>query len=148
MTTLNVSPPSALALAGSAAALAPPASSHTLFVVGQEARRFTIVRADERSRIPVFTARKTPIEEMDYGFDWSAWLNDGELISDSGWSVTPNDSTLTVITSTFTDTASSVWVLDGTPGVVYTLTNTVFTNSSPVQRHAQRSLQLLIVSVR
>lgn len=118
-----------------------------LFRVPFETRRHAPLPVEEKGPI-MFTATKCPAEELDYGFDWGDWLNEGETIEASGWSVSPNDDTLTVLSDSQSDTATSVWLLDGTVGVVYTLTNTVFTDASPVSRHPQRSFQLLIVASR
>jgi hypothetical protein len=73
---------------------------------------------------------------------------DGETIVDSGWSISPNDDTLTLLSHDATSDASSVWLIDGTTGTFYTVTNTVFTTSTPVSRHAQRSFQVRIASTR
>lgn len=117
------------------------------FRVPLETRRHTPLPVEEKGPI-MFTATKCPAEELDYGFDWADWLTDGETITASGWTVSPNDDTLTILSDSQSDTATSVWLLDGTVGVVYTLTNTVFTSTSPVSRHPQRSFQILIVATR
>lgn len=58
-----------------------------------------------------------PQARLDYTQDWSAWLADGETITDASWTVTgyrgdPPD----IATVDTTDTASTVWVEDATLG--------------------------------
>jgi hypothetical protein len=73
---------------------------------------------------------KDPNAVLDYSFNWSDWLTDGELISTSTWI---NPDSITINTSTNTTTTTVVWLSGGTSGKSYRLTNRIVTNSSPAR---------------
>jgi hypothetical protein len=54
---------------------------------------------------------KDPDEVLDYMIDWTARLAAGETIASASWSV---DSGLTVDSFSHTDTATTIWLSDGT----------------------------------
>jgi hypothetical protein len=66
---------------------------------------------------------KTPAEVLDYGFDWSAWL-DGDTIVSSEWTV---PSGLTAGESNFSLTETVVWISGGRPSVEYMVANRIWT---------------------
>lgn len=69
---------------------------------------------------------KDPEAVLDYGFDWSDWLADGETITDSTWSVSAG---LTKDSDSFNDTATTIWLSGGTAGSSYTITNHITTSA-------------------
>ena len=69
------------------------------------------------------TIPKDPDATLDYGRDWSDWLN-GDVITASQWTVPAG---LTQETSSFTDTTTTVWLSGGTDGQTYTITNRIHT---------------------
>ncbi len=78
-----------------------------------------------------------PDAKLDYGHDWAGttahpWLEDGETITASTWSVTfGTEADLTLTASTHDDTTTTVWVegAGGTLGPVYHITNHVTTSA-------------------
>lgn len=79
------------------------------------------------SGFSVFT--KDPDATLDYGFDWSDWLADGEVISDSDWTVTEG---ITEDSATLTTTQTMIWLSGGTEGTRYTITNTITTSAGRI----------------
>ena len=69
---------------------------------------------------------KDPDANLDYGFDWSDWLADGETILTSTWTVTTG---LTKDSDSSNDTATTIWVSGGTAGTSYTITNHITTSA-------------------
>lgn len=89
---------------------------------------------------------KDPDAELDYGFDWSRWLEDGESITASTLSITPSGATddLEVMTSPApvnTGQVVTVWVEGGSPGTDYYLTNSIVTSEG---RQDDRSIRIPI----
>jgi hypothetical protein len=72
---------------------------------------------------PKFT--KDPNAVLDYGFDWTLWLQTGETISSSTWTVPTG---LTKDTDTKTTTATVVWLSGGTAGTNYDVTCRIVTS--------------------
>lgn len=75
------------------------------------------------------TYTKDPDAKLDYGWDWSDYLADGEVIDTSTWSIAPTG-TLAAASSpapSKTDTTTTVWLEGGTAGAVYEVTNHVTT---------------------
>lgn len=75
---------------------------------------------------------KDPNAVLDYSFDWSSWLATGETISSSTMAATGG---ITVGTGTNganapsnTATYAVVWLIGGTSGSVYNITNLIVTN--------------------
>lgn len=71
------------------------------------------------------TFRIDPQAKLDYGWDWSDWLDTGDTITASTWTITPTGPTLT--DSTHDTTTTTVWVAGAVLGVDYTLTNHITT---------------------
>ena len=81
---------------------------------------------------------KTPAEVLDYGWDWSRWL-DGDTLASSTWTA---DSGITIQSHTFDTASTTIWLTGGAEGATYQLTNTVTTAAG---RTAQRSFEIRIV---
>jgi len=73
---------------------------------------------------------KDPNAVLDYGFDWSDWLQSGEIISSSSWI---NPDSITINSNSHLDTSTVIWVSGGTAGKSYRLTNRIVTNNSPAR---------------
>jgi hypothetical protein len=74
-----------------------------------------------------------PGASLDYGFDYATanWLNSNETIVSSVWTVTGSD---VVLSSTqIASGVTSVFATGGTAGNIYTLTNTITTDSTPAR---------------
>ncbi len=66
---------------------------------------------------------KDPDAILDYGFDWSLWL-DTDTISTSTWIVPAG---LTKDSQTNTTTTTTVWLSGGADGVTYSIINRITT---------------------
>ncbi len=90
---------------------------------------------------------KDPDSTLDYGFNWSGWLEDDETIIESTWEITGTDDALTVGTDTYASTNSGtstkVWLAGGTLNGQYRITNHIVTNNDPA-RVEDRSFTLRI----
>lgn len=73
---------------------------------------------------------KSPTAVLDFGFDWTDWLDSGETIEASSWSV---PSGLTNAGETFSTTQTKIWLSGGTAGTEYTVTNTIETTESATE---------------
>jgi len=82
---------------------------------------------------------KDPDAVLDYGFDWSDWLADGETISTSTWTV---ETGITKDSDSKSDTATIIWLSGGTVETTYMITNKIITSAS---RTDERSFQILMV---
>lgn len=85
------------------------------------------------------TRRKDPGAVLDYGFDWSEWLESGETITDSSWTV-PDGLTQEAIDQN--DTTTTIRLSGGTAGQTYQITNHVTTSDS---QEDERSFCLVVV---
>lgn len=76
---------------------------------------------------------KDPDANKDYGFDWIAenWLNDGETITASAWTITPSG--LTKGTEESSNSITKVWLSGGTVGVTYAVTNKITTSDGRIE---------------
>jgi hypothetical protein len=72
---------------------------------------------------------KDPSAVLDYVFDWSAWLTDGETISTRTITATTG---ITVASSAITgsSTTVTVWLSGGTAGATYYVTCAIVTSAS------------------
>lgn len=78
---------------------------------------------------------KDPEELLDYGFDWTDRLEDGETISASEWTVPTGSVTKAVSPAeTFTDAITKVWLEGGTLGETCEVTNTVTTSLGRIRQ--------------
>lgn len=85
---------------------------------------------------------KDPDAVLDYTVDWSAWLQAGETITASQW-ITPDGITQGsgAQAPSNTTTTATVWLLAGTLGQTYIVTNRVTTSDGRVD---DRSLRITI----
>ena len=75
---------------------------------------------------------KDPQSVLDYGFDWSDWLDTGDTVSTSTWTVPTG---ITEDSETETSTATTIWLSGGTVGKKYKITNRMVTaNGRTVDR--------------
>lgn len=90
-----------------------------------------------------FKKTKRAAEVLDYTFDWytNGWLESGETISTSSWTVAAG---ITKDSDSNTTTTTTIWVSGGTSGQTYKLTNTITTSNSP-QRTGVREMFLKIL---
>lgn len=79
---------------------------------------------------------KDPSAVLDYTLDWSAWLQAGETISSSTWTVPAG---LTKNSESGNGETSTVWLSGGTAGADYVVTCEVTTSEGRVD---QRSLEI------
>ena len=73
----------------------------------------------------IATFTKDPDATLDYQINWAAWLEDEDIITDS--SFVSNSDNITVDSSSFTDTTSTVWLSGGQAGSSYEITNRITT---------------------
>jgi TRAP-type uncharacterized transport system substrate-binding protein len=80
---------------------------------------------------------KDPSAKLDYAVDWSSWLEAGETISDSEWTVEEGLTEEVSPAPSEADGITTIWLSGGTAGVYYTVTNTITTS---VGRIDERSI--------
>jgi hypothetical protein len=85
------------------------------------------------------TIDKDPDAELDYGFDWTDWLQTDETIQTSTWTVPDG---LTYVSKQETGTETKVWIKGGTPRKKYILTNKIETNQGRIDN---RSLKIAVI---
>lgn len=81
---------------------------------------------------------KDPDARLDYQWDWSAWLADGETIEDAELTEIPDELTLDELV--ITDTAVTAWFLGGVDGEGYQVTCHIETSDG---RTDDRSIYLI-----
>lgn len=93
---------------------------------------------------------KDPAAILDYTRTWDKWLQSGETITVSTWAIAGDDVALTLGTggraATNDTTTATCWLLGGTVGVTYTVTNHIVTNASPA-REDERSFEITITDL-
>lgn len=82
-----------------------------------------------------------PQAKLDYAVDWSAWLQSGETINASTWTV-PAGITQSTPEPSNTATVATIWLTGGTIGQLYAVTNHITTSMG---REDDRSLFLRVV---
>ena len=75
---------------------------------------------------------KYPSSELDYGLDWSRWLQSNESISSSDWEIPDG---LTKLSEGVTSTKTSVWISGGVVDEQYELVNSIETDSTPSRKN-------------
>jgi hypothetical protein len=85
---------------------------------------------------------KTPTANLDYSISWEDWLQDGETISASTWSVPTG---ITKGSDSFGDSAATIWVTDGTDGEDYDLINYIVTSAG---RKDDRTIKIKVRAKR
>lgn len=78
-----------------------------------------------------------PNAKLDYGFDWTLWLEAGETIETSTWEVDPS---LIQSSPVIQAGVTSVFVEGGVHGVSYKIKNTITTSNT---RSDSRTIKLL-----
>jgi hypothetical protein len=80
---------------------------------------------------------KDPNSTLDFGFDWSQWLNNAEIIT--GYTITSGCG-ITKVFDTYTTTGSVVvWLSGGTAGERYTIACLIETSGSRID---ERSIKI------
>lgn len=85
------------------------------------------------------TFEKSPASVLDYSFDWSEWLQAGQIIETSSWS---SDTGLTIDSDAKTTTKATAFISGGVEGNSYFVSNTVVTNDGLT---AKRSFIIKVV---
>jgi hypothetical protein len=90
---------------------------------------------------------KDPDATLDYTRTWSGWLQTGEEIVTSEWFVTGDDAVLEIgideYAPTSDATTATVWLIGGTEGATYVVTNRITTDNVP-PRTDDRSFSVYI----
>ncbi len=86
-----------------------------------------------------FSITKSPGADLDYGFDWSSWLQVGETISSSSWAV---PSGLILDKHQYSDTGTVAWLSGGTLWTSYEAVNTIVTSEG---RTEDRTLLIQVI---
>jgi hypothetical protein len=91
------------------------------------------------------TYTKDPSAILDYGVDWSDFLQEGESIALSEWFSSSDDLVLGVgsYASSKSATATKVWLSGGVAEQSYIVTNRITTDSTP-PRVDERSFNLRV----
>lgn len=79
-----------------------------------------------------------PNATLDYAVDWAPWLQAGETISNSTWTV-PTGLTQATPAPSHSNGKAVIWITGGTVGESYRLTNHITTSAG---RQDERSLML------
>lgn len=86
------------------------------------------------------TYRKDPSDVLDYGFDYSSWMDTGDSISTSTWTVPDG---ITKTSQSNDDDHTTIWVSGGTAGTKYRITNKIVTDEG---RTLERSFDIVVVN--
>jgi hypothetical protein len=81
-----------------------------------------------------------PQSILDYQWDWTDWLHEGETLTVSLYDI-PGDGNLTIVSSSFTDTVATAYVGGGTDGATYEVTNHIVSSEG---REDDRVITFLI----
>lgn len=84
-----------------------------------------------------------PTAVLDYAINWASWLQTGETITASTWTV-PAGITQTTPAPSFTATTTTIWLTGGTIGATYRVTNHVTTSGG---RQDERSFDVTIADL-
>lgn len=88
------------------------------------------------------TFQKDPGATLDYSVDWTEFLETGEAIASSTWTVPTG---ITEVTTSNTDTKGTIWLSGGTLGQTYELVNRITTDNNPA-RIDERTIVILMVN--
>jgi hypothetical protein len=83
------------------------------------------------------TFLKDPGDRMDYGFDYTDWL-DSDTITASTWTL---DAGITQYSAANTTTGTTIWLTGGTHGQDYIVTNQITTNGGRIK---QTSIKIMV----
>lgn len=90
-----------------------------------------------------YDVKKDPNADLDYGFDWTAWLGAADTITESTWVVASASGLITHSPSISTNgKVTTVWLKSGNAGASYATTNHIKTAAG---REDERSLRVTIV---
>jgi len=84
----------------------------------------------------------SPTANLDYGFDWAAWLGASQTITSSVWS---SSAGLTLTRPQVISNKASIFVSGGVIGQLYKLLNTITTLDSTTQATRTDSRTILLV---
>ena len=68
---------------------------------------------------------KDPNAVLDFSIDWGPWLDTGDTIETSTWTISPN--TISTTANSHTSSLATIWLTGGTVGVKYTILNHIVT---------------------
>jgi hypothetical protein len=85
-------------------------------------------------------ALKDPASVVDFQIDWTLWLDVGDAISTSSWTVPAG---VTQDSSSYTTSAATVWLSGGTAGEVYKVVNQITTTGG---RTTERTIEIRCVN--
>ncbi|MEI6730376.1 MAG: hypothetical protein WCL30_03870 [Pseudomonadota bacterium] len=87
---------------------------------------------------------KIPSEIKDYSLDWSKDIGNDVIVNNSNsvWTVSPADMTITQGTLASNSTLTTVWLSGGSVGTVYYVRNTIITTSG---RNLSKVFRVLVV---
>ncbi len=91
-----------------------------------------------------YEVKKDPNADLDYGFDWSAWLGAADTITESTWTA-PAESGLVTHSPSISDDGkiTQVWLKAGiVSAVVFSVTNHIQTSGG---RQDDRSLRVTVL---
>ena len=74
-----------------------------------------------------------PGSRLDYTVNWTDWLEEGDELTASTWSSSPQ---ITFESATFTGVQATAFITGGTAGVTYTVTNSITTTAG--RDHCQK----------
>jgi hypothetical protein len=86
------------------------------------------------------TIEKDPQAKLDYAVDWSTWLQAGETITASTWTVPAGIDQITPDPS-FANGVATIWLGGGTVGTRYDIVNHIVTSQG---REDDRTLTILV----
>ena len=73
---------------------------------------------------------KDPDSRVDYGFDWSDWMQTLDTIVGSSWTL---PSGLTTDENSYTDDTTVVWLLGGITDTLYDVSNEITTSDGRIE---------------
>lgn len=78
---------------------------------------------------------KDPNAVLDYGFDWSDWLEDDETLATATWTVPTG---ITKDSQDESDSVTVIWLSGGTAGKDYYVSCKITTSNDPVRTDERR----------
>lgn len=84
------------------------------------------------------TFRKDPHANLDYGFDWEDYLESGETLNASVWTV---PSGLIEGSKQLGSISTKIWISGGTAGETYTVANKITTTDGRID---ERSFDIVV----
>jgi hypothetical protein len=83
---------------------------------------------------------KDPNAKLDYGIDWSLWLETGETISASIWTLVDG---IVGTAASFSSTQTLIWISGGDDGKSYHIANRITTSAGRID---ERTLLIKVKS--